>query len=191
MCCTEGGRDLCVKLGLNTSGEEGRPLQSPRLVCVMWIVHDIGPTVSACAKACLKVVMDVFLRGGAGAWESPHPKCNRRMLRFKETSWHDTVSKARPKTNTPRSSLCLHLCFRLWLCAKRRGLEGWRKHTKLQSAPLSLTLWNAYTDLSRSAFRSQVWPRVWSTRCLLAWQCSVCSRVLMQRHITWWTCILS
>lgn len=68
MCCIEGGRDLCVKLGPtwpNTSGEEGRPLQSPRLVCVMRIVHDIGATVSACAKACLKVVMDVFLSGGA------------------------------------------------------------------------------------------------------------------------------
>ncbi len=27
------GRDLCVKLGLNTPGEEGGPLRGPQLVC--------------------------------------------------------------------------------------------------------------------------------------------------------------
>lgn len=61
MSCMEGGRDLCVKLGMNPPGEEDRPLQSPPLLCLIWLVCDIGATVSAFANACFKVVMNVFL----------------------------------------------------------------------------------------------------------------------------------
>lgn len=150
MCRIKGGRDPCVKLGLDTPGE-GRPLPAPRMVC------DCNCCVHAQVCKCLLIC---GLRLSFCACVS-YPVQNVTGGRFSSKKRLDTLSKRQSKPNTPRSSLCLHPRIRLCLSAKRRGLERRRKHTELQSARLSLFLWNAYRGLSRSACRSQVWPRVW------------------------------
>lgn len=78
----------------------------------------------------------------------------------------DTLSKEQSKPNTPQSWLFLHLRFCVFGAVKRWSLEACRKDTKLQSAHLSLFLWNVCRGLSCSTCRSEVWPRVCCTVCL-------------------------
>lgn len=84
MCCIKkkkGGRDLCVKLGLNTPGEEGRARRTPELTCELGQLELLcaGEGNSICLCAYGRVFECVFV------CVSTHPNCNRRMFRFKGT----------------------------------------------------------------------------------------------------------
>lgn len=84
----KGGRDLCVKLGLNTPGEEvdrfPKSTTAVRIVCDGLRGDCTLVFMCKCKLHSYIQVMDVC------SWvyvrESPHPKCNRRMSQFKEAS---------------------------------------------------------------------------------------------------------
>lgn len=115
----KGAGDLCVKLGLDTPGEEVGHCKvctrsTTRTVC------DGGGRDYSCTSA-EKTCVCVCFR---------HSTQNVTVGRVssKQTPWQ--LLKRYSKSNTPPSSLCLRLTPRLLLSVKRSALEGGRKRTE-------------------------------------------------------------
>lgn len=135
----KGGSDLCVKLGLNTPGEEVGHSKVHNW-SMIWIMCDREGRLYLCVHVRVQLHASVqFICVFLYVHESSYLKCNRRMSEFKRS-----ILTPHQKAEHTHYTLELPLSTSMYLClstsVKRRGLEGWRKHTKLQSACLSLFL---------------------------------------------------